>query len=1107
MALCLHRFYTAVWPRTKAHDAGSGSTGRRATPTRFTRCASAIAAVRDAPRDPEARRRLRALAAEQGLVGAARAAARRRGARRRRAARGRRRVLRGARRRAREPRPAARGDRGDGGGRRARARRRRSPRSARVAVPPRRRGGEGGRGVRARRAARAATIARARRCAPPAGCIASSGRLERAVEVYRTIVERRPTTSRRGARSTRCSSELGRWREVAEVRGALAARANGVEKAALLRSQARALEQAGDAGAAARVVARGGRARARGRQRARRLRRRCSRARVAAREAADVLAQRITEAVADGAPADDVAALRLRLVDVLEDAAAIARRRGACSTSCSRRRPSTCRRSSGSCCSPRAIPIRACTPPRCCATPRRSTTARATRGLLDRGRAPASARPAICARAAHAFERAAELVARRRRARARAARTRATALVVEIAAAEATRRRRAAAERRLRKILLARSRCTSTRTSRSPICSTATERARRRRRAPARRRSRTRPRTPRPSCSRSSSIAARRVMRDARRRRRSAPAAPRGAPPRSHATSRSRSRSARAASRASCGARPRSTSARSPTIPTRASTRAAVAAGLVRAAQAEVRALRPRTRRSTTTAAVRIDPECAPAWHALAELATERGDMARAAECLEREAERDRRMPATRAAAVRRARRPRARRARRSGRAPSGAGSRVAERRHAPVLDKLLALQRKRGATIERGETCERLAARCRPTSARKKELIEEAAEAFAAGGDLGARVGGRARRSSARYPHDVDSVGVRERASRSPPATHERAANWLRRALTAWDAAGDRGDGDPRRAELWRRLGDAERARGNERAALDAYQRAVVTAPESDGALAARRGLVELAAAHGRAAQHVARSRSSRPSRIPTTSSRGRASSRPADETIEDARAMYELARALGIELLAEDEQFLDRQSRRALASDEAYAAALDEPSAARWSTTRPTARSRDLLLLLGEAAQARVSRREDRARSRALFDAKRLGATSDAAVVAMYPQIAKALGGPATLLYATDAAPRPTCAAARLAAGGRARPAPRRDPRALAPATPSSTSTPSCGSGSAASSSSRARIACSPRAASPTVRAPRRWPVARVRRARRRADAEVAREAERLR
>ena len=42
------------------------------------------------------------------------------------------------------------------------------------------------------------------------------------------------------------------------------------------------------------------------------------------------------------------------------------------------------------------------------------------------------------------------------------------------------------------------------------------------------------------------------------------------------------------------------------------------------------------------------------------------------------------------------------------------------------MLDKLLALQRRRGATIERGETCERLAA-LQPESVRKDLLVEAA--------------------------------------------------------------------------------------------------------------------------------------------------------------------------------------------------------------------------------------------------------------------------------------------------------------------------------------------------------------------------------------------
>ena len=125
--------------------------------------------------------------------------------------------------------------------------------------------------------------------------------------------------SMRGRRSTSCCSELGRWRELADVRGARAELASGVEKAALLRAQARAFEQAGERAAAAEVVklaaqhapddvsglvdyvdvlAREGRG----------------------REAAEVLAARVDEALDRGAPAAQVAALQLRLSVMHDDA-------------------------------------------------------------------------------------------------------------------------------------------------------------------------------------------------------------------------------------------------------------------------------------------------------------------------------------------------------------------------------------------------------------------------------------------------------------------------------------------------------------------------------------------------------------------------------------------------------------------------------------------------------------------------------------------------------------------------------------------------------------------------------------------------------------------
>ena len=203
------------------------------------------------------------------------------------------------------------------------------------------------------------------------------GRPERAVEMYRLLVARHPADLEAWRHLDELLEALGRWRELAETRAARAARAvDGVEKAVLLRAQVRALEQAEDRAAAAvvmaeaarlapeqmsglvdyaDVLARGGRG----------------------REAAELLARRVADAVARGGERDGPgpAAARRRTSTWRRSGcatrrssrtrAAIGRRRRRCSTSCSRRRRTTCRRSSGWSGRRRTIRTRGSTPRRC----------------------------------------------------------------------------------------------------------------------------------------------------------------------------------------------------------------------------------------------------------------------------------------------------------------------------------------------------------------------------------------------------------------------------------------------------------------------------------------------------------------------------------------------------------------------------------------------------------------------------------------------------------------------------------------------------------------------------------------------------------------------
>ncbi|HSD90138.1 MAG TPA: tetratricopeptide repeat protein, partial [Kofleriaceae bacterium] len=553
-----------------------------------------------------------------------------------------------------------------------------------------------------------------------------AGRLDHAVRVYRMIVERRPSDVEAWRALDEILGELGRWSEVAEVRGALAERATGVDKAVLLRSQARALEQAGETQRAARLVAS---AASYAPEDVSGL---VDYATVLAREgradkAADVLAQRIQEAVADGAPSANIHALRLRLVDVLVESGDNAGAAGVLDKLLAA--------------SPEYVPAlerfvqlaAANDDPRAHA----SALLRHAAALADSHEAAPLVIEAArryrdagdLRQAAHAFEHATELRPEDLDLADELGDAR-TALLVEVAAAEATAGDLQGAERRLRKILENRPHHLDANLALVDLLGKLgkLDRAAEHLRetlasAPEDTReellAKLVHRYARVMASLGDADEAHQLLHEA------------------HHLDR-RNLDITLALGESCFSRKLwreaaihlGSLAEHPDAPRHA---AIVSAGLVKAGQAEVRALKPANAAKHYDAAVRLDPRCAPAWHQLAQLAIERGDTVRAAECLEKEA----------AATVEPATRLRLYdalgdlslevlsdpdRAERCWLAVATAGD-------ATVLGKLLALQRKRGATIERGETCERLAA-VASDKHEAKELTEEAAEAFAAGGD-----------------------------------------------------------------------------------------------------------------------------------------------------------------------------------------------------------------------------------------------------------------------------------------------------------------------------------------------------------------------------------
>ena len=808
-------------------------------------------------------------------------------------------------------------------------------------------------------------------------------KLDRAAALYRTIVTRKPGDGAAWRALDEVLQELARWDELAAVRGERAARAeSGVERAALLRAQARALEQAGDLATAAERITEA-------RQHAPEdLSGLVDYADVLARagqgpQAAQLLEERIANALAEGARGDAVAALRLRLASVLEDAcgdwpaasAVLEQLLAGAPTYL----PALERIAAHAASQPDPIVHGAALQRYAGALPPNAERAAALIEAARRFRAGGDHDAAV-----HAFEEAHELVPEDVLL-LRELDDERTTFAVERAARDAATGDAAGAERRLRALLEREPHHTAGNLALVDLLVASDAAAWLHRTLASAPRSMPTEQLA-PLCHRYAEIVG--ELGDADESHRLLGEA--------HGLDR-KSLPITLALGESCFARRLwrqaalhlGALAEHPDAPRHASE---VALGLVHAAQAELRALRPANAPRHYEAAVRIDPACGPAWHALAELAMERGDTLRAADLLEREASATQNpklwdalgdMALDVLADPVRAER---------------CWSRLVTSDLVPALEKLLALQRKRGATTERGATCERLAELAtEPRVA--KELLEEAAQAFGAGGEHD-RATTLAEQLVARYPHDLDVL-----ACATAIVEPARAAPWLRRAMAVLErrsaeAGAPHPGAEVRRAALWRRLGDAERALGDEAAAQRAYERAIAAAPESDGALAARRGMIELDKGTDSSLFALVEVEQSADDVLAAARARMRAGE------LDPARATFQLARALGATLAPEDEELLARPGPT-LAPDESYSAPLDDTDRRVLVDDGDDGPLADVLDVLAEVMPLICPDARTALVDAKLVDAQRLPATSTAPVAAMYPQISKAFGGPVTLLH----------------------------------------------------------------------------------------------------
>ncbi len=441
-----------------------------------------------------------------------------------------------------------------------------------------------------------------------------------------------------------------------------------------------------------------------------------------------------------------------------------------------------------------------------------------------------------------------------------------------------------------------------------------------------------------------------------------------------------------------------------------------VAQGLYHAALAEIRSLRPEKAPPLYQRALELKPNYAPALQALAEIAMEQGDHKKAADLLTRQAE-GTEEPAERLRLfealgdMAQLMLQDAERARQCYVAAVQSAQPL-EQKHLPLLVKLLERQDQANDHAGAARTAELMAAFGATPADRAAHYLRAARDYLAEGDRVRARAA--ADRAVESDPYDTDAVDLASGLALDQGDV-EAASSMLTRLLTAKE---DRTGHAGRRAMLSYRLGLSRQQRGDARQALQAYERAIQIAPDSDGATAARRGLVELtrpdASANDPAKreaiaghlQAIVASTGALPDLVAWADELRRL------DRADAARATIDLAIAAGHTADVHQTAYLSTHKPYAMRDDESYKAALD--AADRALITDPQeATLGPIAAALAEAAALLWPDLNEALARMGVGGATRVPATLKAPAAAMFSRLTTVLGTGAVNLMMKDDAP----------------------------------------------------------------------------------------------